>query len=245
MWDEKKLSSRPSKDGFRLRGMETTRMETFIDAAFAFAITMLVISIGDIPDSYSELIYALKGTPAFAMSFAAVLLFWLGHRRWSRRCGFEDGVTIFISMSLVFLVLVFVYPLKLMFSALGAWATAGWLPSEFRITHAGELIYLFIIYGLGFAFLTILMAWLNYRTIAKRKILLLNEIELMITKQEILLWLILGITGFSSALFALIFPPRIAIYAGFVYFSLPFTMNFVALYYAKKIKRWNSDNANN
>lgn len=31
--------------GFRLRGLDMTRIETFTDAAFAFALTLLVISI--------------------------------------------------------------------------------------------------------------------------------------------------------------------------------------------------------
>ena len=35
------LDALPRLGGFRLRGMEMTRLETFIDAAFAFAITML------------------------------------------------------------------------------------------------------------------------------------------------------------------------------------------------------------
>jgi hypothetical protein len=34
------LDSLPRLKGFRLRGMEMTRLETFIDAAFAFAISM-------------------------------------------------------------------------------------------------------------------------------------------------------------------------------------------------------------
>jgi hypothetical protein len=38
------LDSLPRLKGFRLRGMEMTRLETFIDAAFAFAISMLVIA---------------------------------------------------------------------------------------------------------------------------------------------------------------------------------------------------------
>ena len=37
------LDALPRSKGFRLRGMEPTRLETFIDAAFAFPITMLVI----------------------------------------------------------------------------------------------------------------------------------------------------------------------------------------------------------
>jgi len=38
------LDSLPRLGGFRLRGIGMTRLETFIDAAFAFAITMLVIA---------------------------------------------------------------------------------------------------------------------------------------------------------------------------------------------------------
>src|SRR5437868_4764546 len=36
------LDSLPRLHGFRLRGMQMTRLETFIDAAFAFAISMLI-----------------------------------------------------------------------------------------------------------------------------------------------------------------------------------------------------------
>ena len=45
------LDALPRLTGFRLRGMEMTRLETFIDAAFAFAISMLVIAPQQIPDN--------------------------------------------------------------------------------------------------------------------------------------------------------------------------------------------------
>ena len=43
------LATLPVKDGFRLRGLDMTRIETFTDAAFAFALTLLIIA-GDPPD---------------------------------------------------------------------------------------------------------------------------------------------------------------------------------------------------
>jgi hypothetical protein len=67
---EYQLSTLPVKHGFRLRGMDMTRLETFCDAAFAFATTLLVISVGTIPESYEELILALKGVPSFAVMAA-------------------------------------------------------------------------------------------------------------------------------------------------------------------------------
>lgn len=38
------LSNLPVRDHFRLRGEAMTRLETFVDAAFAFAVTLLVVS---------------------------------------------------------------------------------------------------------------------------------------------------------------------------------------------------------
>ena len=237
IWTEEQLAQLPKKDGFRMRGLETTRLDTFIDAAYAFATTMLIISLGDIPDSYDSLILALKGTPAFAMSFAAIVIFWLGHRRWSRRYGLEDGRTILISLFLIFVTLVYVYPLKLMFSALATWFSGGFFPSEFKLNDVQELVYLFAIYGFGFAVLTLMLLLLHWHCQSKKKELGLNKIEMTITKGEINLWMILCLTGFASGLFALVMPLKIAVYAGFVYFNLPFTMNIAAFRFSKKVKR--------
>jgi uncharacterized membrane protein len=75
-------------DGFRQRGEEMTRLETFTDAAFAFAVTLLVVGGGDaIPTNFDELILAMKQVPAFAASFANIMLFWYAHHVWSRRPG--------------------------------------------------------------------------------------------------------------------------------------------------------------
>lgn len=67
----------------------------------------------------------------------------------------------------------------------------------------------------------------------------LNRLELFLTKQEVYQWTFLSLTGLASGLFALLLPPIIGIYAGFIYFSLPFTINISAFFFrrnAKKIK---------
>ena len=73
------------QDGFVHRGRQVTRLEAFVDAAFAFAVTLLVISIDAIPDSRAALVLALKSVPSFAACFAMIAMFWAAHARWSRR----------------------------------------------------------------------------------------------------------------------------------------------------------------
>jgi hypothetical protein len=69
------LDSLPRLDGFRLRGMQMTRLETFIDAAFAFAISMLVIAAQQIPDNIQTLLSAFKNVPTFVCSIAVLGIF--------------------------------------------------------------------------------------------------------------------------------------------------------------------------
>src|SRR3989440_9506672 len=74
------LDDLPRLRGFRLRGMEMTRLETFIDAAFAFAISMLVIAAQQIPDNIQALLAAFKNVPTFICSIAVLGIYWRG--RW-------------------------------------------------------------------------------------------------------------------------------------------------------------------
>src|SRR5436190_2361015 len=80
------LDDLPRLRGFRLREMEMTRLETFIDAAFAFAISMLVIAAQQIPDDIQALLAAFKNVPTFICSIAVLGIYWRG-------IGYGAGVT--------------------------------------------------------------------------------------------------------------------------------------------------------
>src|SRR3981081_1686527 len=121
------LDSLPRLKGFRLRGIEMTRLETFIDAAFAFAVTMVVIAADRVPDDINALLAAFKNVPTFVASVIVLGIFWRGHWLWSRRYGLEDGVSKFISWALLVTVLIYIYPLKALFGSMFYFVSDGQL----------------------------------------------------------------------------------------------------------------------
>lgn len=209
---------------FRLRGEAMTRLETFTDAAFAFAVTMLVISIDDIPRSPAELLAAFRGAPAFAVSFVQMMMFWLAHRRWSRRFGLEDNTSTILSFLLVILVMIYIYPLKIMFSSFLAWLSGGWLPSNFALASLDDVAQLFLIYGVGFSLLCGVIVLLNRHALKCAEKLQLNDLERFETRAEIGAWCILGAVGILSTLIAAFLPSPWNAQAGWAYFSLAFLM---------------------
>lgn len=137
------------------RGEGTTRLEAFVDAAFAFAVTLLVISSERMPDSVAGLLRALKNVPAFAASFAMLALFWYAHVRWSRDYRVTTASATLLSLTLVFLVLVFVYPLRLLLGTFFAWISGGWLPMPLSdVTGPLPLAWVYMFYGAGFALMS-------------------------------------------------------------------------------------------
>src|ERR1700724_960800 len=101
--------------GFRLRGREVTRLESFSDAVFGFALTLLVVSL-DVPKSFNDLITTMRGFPAFAICFLLLALIWNTHYKFCRRYGLDDGTARFLTCVLLFIVLLYVYPLKFLFT---------------------------------------------------------------------------------------------------------------------------------
>lgn len=206
------------------RQRQTTRLETFVDAAFAFALTMLVISVDSIPQSFEELSEALKGVPAFAASFAITVMFWHGHYRWSRRYGLEDGTSVALSLLLVFLVLVFLYPLRLMMSGALNAMSGGWLPSELKITELAHVRTFFVLYGLAFALMSGVLLALNAHVLRLAIEPPLAALERAIARIEIEVWAILAATGAVSVVLALWLPPRLLSLSVWLYGALAIVM---------------------
>jgi uncharacterized membrane protein len=73
---QKMMQKRVSrKNDFRWRGGDVHRIEGFTDAVFAFALTLLVVSL-EVPKTFNDLLIAIKGFAAFAICFALLALVW-------------------------------------------------------------------------------------------------------------------------------------------------------------------------
>jgi uncharacterized membrane protein len=215
------------KNGFRLRGAEMTRIETFTDAAFAFALTLLVVSLVP-PASLVELQAALRDVPAFLLSATLLMVFWWGHHEWSRRFGLDDGPTVLLSCALVFTVLVYVYPLRFIFGLMMSWI--GWMTGlplgsgAQSLRGGGDVNHLFVIYGTGFVAMCLVLVLLNLHAWRRREALELSAVERHLLRAEVGAWLIVAAAGVLSIAMGLLLPAGWAGAPGWAYMVLPVAM---------------------
>jgi hypothetical protein len=142
--------------GGRFRPAETQRLDAFVDAAFAFAVSLLIIAGGEPLRSFDDLIRALLRIPSFLAGFALIILFWLAHRTWSSLGPRRDGMATLLSVAVVFSVLVFVFPLRLLTETALYFISGGRLPGGGLIESFGQLGWTYAIYGFGFSILSVL-----------------------------------------------------------------------------------------
>lgn len=202
------------------RGQSMTRLETFTDAAFAFAAALLAISIDEVPESYPELIEALKDAPAFAASFAVLLLFWRAHQTWSDRYGLEDLPSVLLTFGLILVVMIYVYPLKIMFGAAFSAISNGWLPSSFALGSLDQFRVVLTVYGLGFFLLSGLISALYIHAWRLRDRLQMSPEEAFDTASESLAWFIVGLFGLFSILLGWLLPDAQVPIAAWIYCAL-------------------------
>ncbi len=217
-------------DGFLERGHQVTRLEAFVDAAFAFALSLLVIATGESGD-VGDLLAKLCEIPGLLCSFVLLAMFWYAHNKWSRRYGLDDTGSIVLSLVLVFLVLIYVYPLRMMFGSLFHWLSHLLLPPDqvpsfrFAINNLRDVVTLFIIYGVAWSSLGFVISLLYRRAGKLHEQLDLDIEERALTAGEAAGWMCAPLVGAASIAIATLWlfwiPPAWAIGApGFVYFAM-------------------------
>lgn len=208
-------SESPDLPGFRLRGGDVTRLESFSDAVFGFALTLLVVSL-DVPKSFSDLINTMRGFPAFAICFLLLALIWNTNYKFSRRYGLDDSTTRFLTCVMLFLVLFYVYPLKFLFnlSITGLLLGAG---PPVSMTGS-QLSMLLVIYGLGFAAVYGAIGLLYVHAWRLRDALELNELEKFDTRYITSRLFTLSAFGVAAAGLACV--PILRDWSSFIYLLL-------------------------
>jgi hypothetical protein len=186
------LTRKPPQDetAFRWRGHEISRIEGLSDAVFAFAVTLLVVSL-EVPKTFDELTEIMRSFGAFAISFALLFLVWFNHYKYFRRYGLQDTTTVVLSGVLLFVVLFYVYPLKFLFSYLVDRFTGG--HGEVRLPNGNvaaviehdQMGSLMLIFDVGYLAVFAVFVFLFWHAYRKRRELELNELEVFDTRNSI------------------------------------------------------------
>jgi hypothetical protein len=161
-------------------------------------------------------------------------IFWRGHWLWSRRFGLEDGVSIFISWVMLVTILIYVYPLKLLFGAMFYFLSGHVVGQVITADTEGEVRALFALYGIGFAAIALEILLLNLRAWRLREPLRLNEHEKSLTRGEVIGWCVPATVGLTSLVLALTLPMKHIGWSGWMYLSLSFLTPLQRTWYARK-----------
>jgi uncharacterized membrane protein len=196
--------------GFNWRAAEVTRLEGFTDAVFAFAVTLLVVSL-EVPKTFPELLVAMRGFLAFGICFALLTNVWYQHYRFFRRYALESPWVVFLNCVLLFFVLFYVYPLKFVFTT--AFASIEISASETRT--------LFTIWSLGYAAVFGVFSLLYLHAWRIRAQLGLTPLESMRTRLSLLDQLAMVSVALLSTALARALPEHLVGIAGYVYCIVP------------------------
>jgi uncharacterized membrane protein len=200
------------------RNYEIQRIETFSDGVFAFAVTLLIVSL-EVPKSFEELRVTMRGFFAFGLSFLILIMIWNEQHRFFRRFGLDDLPTTYLNFTLLFIVLFYVYPLKFLFTMIFSDSIYGANKGPIQMTQQ-QVPELMMIYAIGFMAiygLFFLMYWHAYR---KSKELELTAFEKFDCRSTMFKELIMVITAALSLFTAYMLKADDAGLAGFVYMLL-------------------------
>ena len=191
--------------GFRWRGKDISRIEGLSDAVFAFAVTLLVVSL-EAPKTFGDLVKLMHGFVSFGVCFALLLMIWHAQYIYFRRYALDDKTSFMLNAVLLFVVAFYVYPLKFLFTTFLNGITG------YRETDAaGHVIQamqrtdwrpLMEIYSAGFIALYVIFALLYWHAYRLRGELDLSPMEIYETRgvvQENVLMIGIGVLALILA----------------------------------------------
>jgi uncharacterized membrane protein len=225
-----------NKNQFRFRGHEVRRIEAFSDAVFAFAVTLLIVSL-EVPKNFDELMTTMRGFFAFGVSFALLMMIWYEQNIFFRRYGLDDLKTVFLNCTLIFLVLFYVYPLKFLFTLLlsAQIYTEGQPGMVINSTDTPKLM---AIYGIGYISIYLLFSFMYAHALKKASELQLTVTEIFETKTKLYKNIILVAIGVLSVIVSMTISPGKAGLGGMVYILIGPALSFFYTYRAKQKRKF-------
>lgn len=229
---------------FHYRGLNQTRIETFSDAVFAFAVTLVVLS-SSVPENFSELMLSFRQIIPFLACVTLIVVIWFQHYVFFIRYGLQDKKTVIINAFLLFVLLIYVYPLKFLMTFLFE-LYYGLITKDMTYylnKYDGQMNMSVVMtaYGFGAAIIFMTMAWLYRHAHRRARSLDMDSYEIFVTKVSIWVNLLLSCIPFFSAMISLLHPfghGRLNfIIAGFSYMLYPPVMIIFGRVMSRKGKR--------
>ena len=199
--------------GFRWRGGEISRLEGLSDAVFAFAVTLLVVSL-EVPETFDQLLQVLRGFFAFAVCFAILFWVWYDHYRFFRRYGLADGITTILTGVLLFIVLFYVYPMKFLFTTLFDQMLGDALANAIERRQVPQLM---LVYGAGFIAVQLVFILLYLHAYRLADSLELDDYERLTTRSELQGFGLNILIGLASIAIVTVGGPDAAFWSGMAY----------------------------
>jgi uncharacterized membrane protein len=191
--------------GFRWRGREVSRIEGLSDAVFAFAVTLLVVSL-EAPKRFEDLMKLMHGFVSFAICFLLLLMIWHAQYIYFRRYALDDRVSFLLNAALLFVVAFYVYPLKflttLLTNAITRYQEVDSAGNVIQAMHFADWKPLMMIYSAGFIALYIIFALMYLHAYKLRDALDLTPMEIYETRgvvQENVVMIGIGVLALTLA----------------------------------------------
>jgi hypothetical protein len=165
-----------------------------------------------------------------------MMLIWIAHRRWCQRFGLDDGVSTFLTLALIFIVLVYVYPLKLIMDLMFYAFSQRWFPTDFQVSDTAQVATIVSLFSVGFFLIALIQLCLYLRAASKADDLCLSQLEQLLVRKEILVWMVLAVLALLVALTALTFKSSFGYLAGIAYSLTPLLVPLITLSTRRKIQ---------